>query len=379
MPSRAALVLSVLTVPLLVASSPTAATAATAAAVPPSALASVDLAKVNARGLTVDPLTAQDLTCLAGTAVGAMSPERLEALVPGDLAGTDLAPCLEPSDLTPARAAAPSPAPAPSPPPVQAAKASGPLAWAPPTLVDPTVVTLTERRPFPVLDDTKDYVVKVDGGRITLRPDQKAGVLGGRNVVWIGGEINAPGNIRPVKLDRQRGSVHLEGVHVTGKGLQEGINIDERYGASVTVENVLVDEVIGYRDGHHADVLQTWSGPGRLRVDRLEGTTDYQGFMIDTQGRGNPTVTGFDLRNVVLRHTGVGYHDIDRGYLMRRTEGSGGWPLKAQDVVLVHPTKNKDRLVMGPGDWAGVTVARSAPSPLVGTPGKDYVSPGYAG
>lgn len=380
MPSRTTLVLSVLTIPLLVASSLTAATAATAAS---PALVSVDLATVNAKGLTVEPLTAEDLTCLAGTEVGTLSLQQLDALVPGGLDGMDLAPCLSASDLTPAPVAdrpAPVPAPAPSPnPPDQSDRAGGPLAWAPPVLVNPTVVTLTQRRPFPVLDDTKDYVVKVDGGRITLRTDQKAGVYGGRNVVWIGGEINAPGNNRPIKLDRQRGSVHLEGVHITGEGLREGINIDQRYGASVTVENVLVDKVSGNQRGHHADVLQTWSGPGRLRVDRLEGTTDYQGFMIDTQGLGNPKVTGFDLRNVVLRHTGVGYQDIDRGYLIRRTARSDGWPLKAQDVVLVHPTKNKERLVMGPGDWAGVTVARSAPSPLVGTPGAGYVSPGYAG
>ncbi len=254
----------------------------------------------------------------------------------------------------------------------------GPLTWAPPALEDPEVVTLTQRRPFQRLDDSKDYVVTVDGGRLTLRPDQKAGVRGGDDVVWIGGEINAPGNQRPIKLDRQRGSVHLEGVHVTGGGMREGINLDQRHGASVTIENVLVDPVSGNREGHHADVLQTWAGPGRLRVDRLEGTTNYQGIMIDTKGFGNATVTGFDLRNVVLRHTGQGYQDIDRGYLVRRTERSGGWPLKADNVVLVHPSKNKDRLVMGPGDWAGFTVARSAPSPLVGNPGQDYVPVGYA-
>ena len=377
MPSRATAALSVLSVPLLALSALTAA-GASAAAGPPSPLTTIssaqDLAAVNAQGLTTRDLTVADLRCLAGTELGALSAQQLRALVPGDLVGKDLAPCLTAAE------AAPAPAPRPAPPaPGRAARADGPLAWAPPVLVDPTTVTLTERRPFQVLDDTKDYVVTLPGGRLTLRPDQKAGVLGGRNVVWIGGEIDAPGNPRPIKLDRQRGSVHLEGVHVTGRGLQEGINLDQRWGASVTIENVLVDKVSGNQRGHHADVLQTWSGPGRLRVDRLEGTTDYQGIMIDTQGFGSPTVTGFDLRHVVLRHTGVGYQDVDRGYLVRRTARSGGWPLEAQDVVLVHPTKNITRLVMGPGDWAGFTVARSAPSPLVGTPGADYVSPGYAG
>ncbi len=255
----------------------------------------------------------------------------------------------------------------------------GPLTWAPPALKDPEVITLTQERPFQRLDDSKDYVVRVAGGRLTLRPDQKAGVWGGDDVVWIGGEINAPGNQRPIKLDRQRGSVHLEGVHVTGAGMREGINLDQRYGASVTIENVLVDPVSGNQSGHHADVLQTWAGPGRLRIDRLEGTTNYQGIMIDTQGFGDARVSGFDFRNVVLRHTGEGYRDVDRGYLVRRTDRSGGWPLKADNVVLVHPTKSKDRLVMGPGDWAGFDVARSAPSPLLGNPGKDYALVGYAG
>ncbi len=255
---------------------------------------------------------------------------------------------------------------------------SGPLTWAPPSLEDPELITLTQKRPFQRLDDSKDYVVRLDGGRLTLKPGQKAGVWGGDDVVWIGGEIQAPNNQRPVKLDRQRGSIHLEGVHVTGSGMREGINLDQRYGASVTIQNVLVDQVSGNQSGHHADVLQTWAGPGRLRIDRLEGTTNYQGIMIDTKGFGNARTTGFDFRNVVLRHTGEGYRDVDRGYLVRRTERSGSWPLEAENVTLVHPTKDKDRLVMGPGDWDGFEVARSATSPLVGNPGKDYSLVGYA-
>ncbi len=256
---------------------------------------------------------------------------------------------------------------------------SGPLTWAPPSLDDPEVVTLTQERPFKRLDDSKDYVVVLDGGRLDLEPGQKAGVRGGDDVVWIGGEINAPNSKRPVKLDRQRGSMHLEGVHITGSGMREGINLDQRHGASVTIQNVLVDQVSGNQRGHHADVLQTWAGPGELRIDRLEGTTNYQGIMIDTKGFGNARTTGFDFRNVVLRHTGQGYQDIDRGYLVRRTERSGGWPLAAEDVTLVHPTKGKERLVMGPGDWDGFEVARSAESPIIGNPGEDYSMVGYAG
>lgn len=374
MPSRATLVLSALSVPLLVVSSLTAATAATAA---PPALATLDLATVNAKGLTVDPLTAEDLTCLAGAPVADLSLQQLDALAPGDLAPQDVAPCLGPADLVPAPAPSPTPAPSPGPPPPHAA--SGALTWAPPALVDPVELTLTERRPFVLLDDARDYVLRVDGGRITLRPGQKAGAFGGRNVVWVGGEINAPGNDRPIKLDRQKGSFHLEGVHITGRDLHEGIDIDERRGATVTIQNVLVDKVSGSIHGFHADVLQTWAGPGRLRIDRLEGTTNYQGMMIDTKGLGDATTSEFDFRNVVLRYDPAGNKGVDKAYLIRRTDEGGDWPLRGTDNVLVHPTKVKDRLVAGPGDWEGFDVARSAPSPLIGTPGPGYVSPGYAG
>ena len=60
---------------------------------------------------------------------------------------------------------------------------------------------------------------------------------------------------------------------------------------------------MGFTD-NHPDVLQTWSGPPELRVDRLSGTTRYQGFFLHpTQfGSGVPPRL-FDLRRVDLTGT----------------------------------------------------------------------------
>jgi len=48
---------------------------------------------------------------------------------------------------------------------------------------------------------------------------------------------------------------------------------------NVRVEGVHARDESGFTD-NHPDVLQTWAGPAELRVDRLSGSTDYQGFFL---------------------------------------------------------------------------------------------------
>lgn len=64
------------------------------------------------------------------------------------------------------------------------------LSWRPPKLTAPLTVQVSSSRPSLVLDDDKDYVVKLPATPVTT----KGGVTirGGRNVVLIGGEIRAP-------------------------------------------------------------------------------------------------------------------------------------------------------------------------------------------
>ena len=246
----------------------------------------------------------------------------------------------------------------------------GELSWAPPELEDPKTIILSSKKRSLKLQKGQDYILeapKTIEGRVTIN--------GGDDIVWIGGEIDAPGSSRALYLRGSTGVVHVEGIRITGKGLKEGINISTEK-AEVRLQNILVDKVNGTRKGHHADVVQTWKGPRKLLIDRLEGTTTYQGFMWDPFQFGEPgSVDLYEVRNTVLRHTGKG------GYPIYKSKGD--YPVRTSDVVVVSPKASaKKSVVYAKGTpasaWAGVTVAKKAASPLTGEPGIDYTSPGYA-
>ncbi len=62
------------------------------------------------------------------------------------------------------------------------------LTWAPPALVNPTVITLTKDSWSPKLDNEKDYLIQLPD-----EPREQTGrIQGGRNVVLIGGHIRIP-------------------------------------------------------------------------------------------------------------------------------------------------------------------------------------------
>lgn len=259
--------------------------------------------------------------------------------------------------------AAPTPASAEAP--VRAATSgSGKLTWSPPKLNKPTVIELNDRRFDIQLDDKKDYLLKINGtvnvgsGKLTI--------AGGHNVVLIGGRINAPGSIRALYLKEQTGTVHVEGVHITGAGLKEGINLDQRKGATVQLQNIRIDQINGSKNGHHADLIQTWAGPDVLRVDRFEGWTTYQSMMLAPEQFGPARNYHYELKNVVTRTTnGEGkYYLTDSPRLNVETS----------NVVVVGPGVGVKRATA-----EGIrTGPASTPSPLVGNPGPNYVSPGYA-
>lgn len=268
---------------------------------------------------------------------------------------------------------------------------SGPgeqLTWAPPELDDPTTVEVKPEDAVLKLDADQDYVIEM--------PDEPLDVVGGlvvvggRNVVLIGGEIriSQPGDryqdIRGLYLKDQTGTVHVEGLHITGSDLGEGINLDQREGATVQLQNIRVDTVHGERDGHHADIIQTWAGPSVLRVDRLTGSTTYQGFFLLAKQFIDDTPEGFDLRHVNI----VGGEDV--GYMLWR-DGED-WPIDVQDVW-VAPDEGDERaqdedaesLTWAKGDgsdtWEDVQVGLPPGGDFVPADrvGVDYVSPGYAG
>jgi hypothetical protein len=168
------------------------------------------------------------------------------------------------------------------------------LAWAPPVLSSPITVqvqdsglacpSLTSPWQNPnqpstcVLDTTKDYILKLghrtDAGGLVVR--------GGRNVVMIGGRVtpkltSAAAEGRGLTFWNQTGTVHVEGVLIDGAG--DGILIYAPQ-AVFQVENVRIGVSAPNHDFSlkHPDVIQTWSGPAEVRIDRLTATSDYQGF-----------------------------------------------------------------------------------------------------
>ncbi|MFC3686898.1 hypothetical protein [Aquipuribacter hungaricus] len=280
---------------------------------------------------------------------------------------------------------APAPAPAPEEPAEPAVGPGEPLSWAPPVLEDPTVVEITAEDTSLKLDQEKDYEL--------VLPDEPLvssgglSVYGGRNVVMVGGEISVPpqeeeeqSGLRALYLRDQTGTVHIEGVKLTGEGLGEGINLDQREGAVVQLQNIWVGEVFGTVDGHHGDLIQAWAGPAELRVDGLTGSTGYQGFfLLPKQFGDQPEPELFDLRRVDI----TGAEDRS-AYMLWRDDLD--WPLVTSDVWVdptdADPDERREFLWDREGEdsWADVQVGTPPGGPFVPEDrvGLGYASPGYA-
>ena len=276
-----------------------------------------------------------------------------------------------PTSSRPSATAAPT-----STPPRQQPAGSGRLTWAPPRLDDPITIRVSADNDDLRLDDDRDY--RIEMPEHALRSRGGLTISGGHDVVLIGGHIEAQmanGTARGLYLKNQTGTLHIEGLRLSGDQATEGINLDQRKGATVQLQNVSVGTVRGSYSGNHADVLQTWGGPDVLRVDRLEGWTQYQGFFLDPTKFHDDAPSHFDLRNVVLRDSGQ-----RSAYLLWQ---SGNFPISTQDVTVVrNPGKPFPQQVLrsARGSWDDVQNGSSnTPSPLVGEPGTSYVSPGYRG
>jgi hypothetical protein len=183
------------------------------------------------------------------------------------------------------------------------------LTWAPPRLTTPTTIKVGPTGGQFNLDRGKDYVVQVGDvngvGGVRL--------VGGRNVVVIGGHITIPwagdeasiGDRLGLYLKNQTGTVHIEGLLIDNAGgdLSEGIQINAP-DAVVQIQNVRIDGIhardeVNFSD-NHPDLIQPWGGVKALRVDGLSGVTDCQGFFL--VGNTGP-IGSADLRNIDITGT----------------------------------------------------------------------------
>ncbi|HCE43137.1 MAG TPA: hypothetical protein DET40_06295 [Lentisphaeria bacterium] len=254
-----------------------------------------------------------------------------------------------------------------------------PLSWAPPSMEKPATVEVSNENRDLKLDKEKDYIIKMPA--TPLSADGGLSIYGGRNVVLVGGEIRHDAPLkegqsaltrRGIYIKGSTGTVHIEGLWITGENLAEGFNIDLRDNNILQIQNVRVDTVHGSREGHHADVIQTWAGPSELRIDRLTGSTTYQGFfLLPNQHFKGPAPKLFDLRRINLK---------DGGYLL--WQGSE-FPLRTEDVWADPvPGRSWPDLVLWPkGSSVWKDVKQGAPPAgdfvPAGVAGIKYVSPGY--
>jgi len=192
------------------------------------------------------------------------------------------------------------------------------LTWSPPQLSNPLTIRLTTNPQGLKLDNTKDYILKFPNAPIIAQFNHYdvLYISGGHNIVMIGGEIHIPdlpdtlngvqGNDnqrQAMRLDRQTGTVFIEGLEVSGVCM-DFIDITAPQ-ATIIIQNVRVEgcrshfESLtgGYTD-EHPDLIQPWGGAKEIDIDGFTGFSDYQGFTLDSDlGK---------VGNVVIKHANIG-------------------------------------------------------------------------
>jgi hypothetical protein len=258
------------------------------------------------------------------------------------------------------------------------------LAWAPPRLVDPITVRVGAPGTLK-LDPSRDYVIRMPRHPVT-GPGGLV-ISGGHDVVLVGGTIEIPqlgpdASIearRGLYLADQTGTIHVEGIHIEGAGLSEGIDLSEPLGAIVQLENIRIDRLRARDEVHwtdnHPDLVQTWSGPAVLRIDGLSGVTDYQGlFLAPNQFAPQVPMRSIDVRRVNI----VSAHACTCVLLWNASP----FPAIAASDVWLAPTRGRSLAsVLWPKStaWPGARLGVPPTGPFVpaGTVGVGYRTPGY--
>lgn len=291
-------------------------------------------------------------------------------------------------------------APAAAQPSVETLAEGDPLTWAPPPLEDPVTIDLGTGRTSNTLDADTDYIINlpdaIKTGSTTLK--------GGRNVVIIGGHIRlsspdpAAGDTRAIYVWGNTGTVHIEGVLIdaTADGLGDGIAISAP-DSIVQVQNTRIVGLPGAAEEWHADVIQPWGGVKELRVDKLTGSSRYQGFFLpqDLGDIGAVTIKRTNLTALPewypgsgggymlwLSGTGEPFYDLSDFYVQPREGtplGLSIWP-NVNDPV--YPAVIEDGFAQWPTLPRVTGGVHDGPPPggdfvPDGVAGLNYVSPGY--
>jgi hypothetical protein len=195
----------------------------------------------------------------------------------------------------------------------------------PPQLSLPTTIQISDTNRRLHLDSGRDYVVQMPATPFTVPGG--ISIVGGRNVVIIGGEIFDDSPISPsesadnaygIYLEDQTGTVHLEGLWIHGRGIGQALVLAQFAGATVQVQSCRL--VALHPVGHvHTDGIQSWAGPAQLRLNNV--TIRTAGVGIQTQPH--------QFRPVALgrwEYRRVNIVQMTRdAYALWKASGHGGW------------------------------------------------------
>jgi hypothetical protein len=200
------------------------------------------------------------------------------------------------------------------------------------------------------LSPGKDYVVDLGRRRLAC----SLWIVGGRNVVVRNGEIWIPGrgDSRSASADAathyglylkdQTGEAFATRLLIDGEDMVIPIALNERLGATVTIERVRAANMRSHYAGEttlaaaHGDCLQSYAGPNVLRVDLYTCLTDYFGLQLSPWEYVRTEATWPDsmtFNNVNFRH---GYAPNRIRYQLWRGRGSRSqaWPMTFSGVYL---------------------------------------------
>jgi hypothetical protein len=231
------------------------------------------------------------------------------------------------------------------------------LGWAPPALVAPMTLTVGQGDQRLALSTAKDYIIKLGSathlGGLVLD--------GGRNVVIIGGRIAPPRTSSlpaGLAIAAAVGTVHVEGMWFDGASGREfdAIQINAPK-ATVQLENIRATGLRGSYDTNHTDIVQPWGGVARLRVDRLTGTSNYQGIFVQPD---KGPIGAIDLRHVDLAYDDVGART--GGYLLWLANSCRAAPTALSEVYI----KGRPGATLGSTVWPPSGQATDCPATIDG-------------
>ncbi len=277
----------------------------------------------------------------------------------------------------------------------------GLLPWAPPALTTPTTISPPASGGPSRYDLTpgQDYIIDMPGSPMI---HDRAGfpvlkLVGGRNVVIIGGEIRIDNIVPPghsvadaqcIHVENQTGVVHLEGLYLHGAGCGQGVLMN--YGSTsahprVQMQNCRIETLhpITTPDVVHPDGVQSEQGPYEFWVYNY--TCASAGTILQLQPHnlaGGTPIGTWNLENI------NGWQVSNKGYALWKA-CDVKWPTFQGECWV----KNLGNLAWANGDGSipgggiqGWTPGNSIGWPVTGSawniglrPSGDFVPSGVAG